>query len=78
MNDGDRTSKAFDFASDATKQLITLATAIVTVTVTFGTSVFPNAPSWVQYVLFSAWFAYLVSIALGILTLQALTGTLDP
>jgi len=28
--------KAFDFASDTTKQLITLSTAIVTLTVTFS------------------------------------------
>jgi hypothetical protein len=69
--------KAFDFAADLTKQLITLATAIIGLTVTLGKDVLqktpPNSRPWA----IASWTAFLFSIACGILTLMALTGTLD-
>jgi hypothetical protein len=36
MNPEERLKKAFDFSADLTKQLITLATAIITLTITFS------------------------------------------
>jgi hypothetical protein len=68
--------KAFEFAQEATKQLITLATAVIALTITFLTDVVKEAPTgsapWLQ----AAWIFYLVSIAFGVFTLLALTGSL--
>jgi hypothetical protein len=73
----ERIKKAFDFSADLTKQLITLATGIITLTIAFKKDFFPNPntmPTWLAY---CTWYAFLASIAMGILTLSALTGTLD-
>lgn len=70
--------KAFDFAADLAKQLITLATGIVTITITFSKDFLSQPPTPVEKTLaMFAWFAFLFSIVCGILTLMALTGTLD-
>lgn len=74
----DRLKKAFDFASDSSKQLITLATGIVTLTITFAKDIFTGAPTSLKYLLAAAWLLYLVSILGGLATLLALTGTLEP
>ncbi|MGB8260011.1 MAG: hypothetical protein WCE75_06660 [Terracidiphilus sp.] len=66
----ERAKHAFDFASDLAKQLITLSTSIVTVTLLFGEH-FPKSV-WAK----AAWVAYLVSTICGVWTLMALTGTL--
>jgi hypothetical protein len=65
--------KAFDFAADLTKQLITLSTSIVTVSLLFGGH-FPKQSRLAP----SAWVFYLVSSILGLWTLMALTGILAP
>ena len=72
-----RIEKAFDFAQEATKQLITLATGVITITITFLTDVIKAAPAGSAPFLYSAWILYLVSIVFGILTLLALTGNLE-
>jgi len=74
----ERVKKAFDFASESTKQLITLSTAILTLTITFSNDVFQSVDAWTKELLTYAWIIYLLSILFGILTLLALTGTLDP
>jgi len=74
----ERVKKAFDFASDSTKQLITLSTAILALTITFNKDVLHNVSAGTRIILTCAWFVYLLSICLGISTLLALTGTLDP
>lgn len=68
------TKKAFDFAADITKQLITVASAIVTVTVTFSKDTPAEARSWA----YTAWGFFIVSILCGFATLQSLTGQLQP
>jgi hypothetical protein len=68
------TKKAFDFAADITKQLITVASAIVTVTVTFSKDTPPEARTWA----YAAWFVFIVSILSGFGTLLSLTGQLQP
>lgn len=74
-----RDEKGFDFALDLTKQLITVATAVIALTITFLTDVAKDASAWTAVWLQFAWVLYLVSIAFGIFTLMALTGTLaDP
>jgi anaerobic selenocysteine-containing dehydrogenase len=66
--------KAFEFAQETTKQLLTLATGIVALTITFLHDLAANAPSWSVYVLAVGWFAYLISMVAGVLTLMTLTG----
>jgi hypothetical protein len=68
------TKKAFDFAADVTKQLITVASAIVTVTVTFSKDTPVPARDWA----YGAWSCFLVSILLGFGALMCMTGELQP
>jgi hypothetical protein len=70
--------KAFDFAADLTKQLISLATGIIGLTITFGRDFLQRAPAGARPWAITAWGAFLFSILCGILTLMTLTGTLDP
>lgn len=74
----DAKEKSFEFASDLTKQLITLSTAIITLTVTFSKDVFPAEAECYRGWMVAAWILYLFSIIFGIWTLMALTGTLEP
>jgi hypothetical protein len=66
--------KAFDFAADLTKQLITVASAIVTLTVTFSKDTPAPARGWA----YLAWLFFLISILLGFGTLMCMTGELQP
>ena len=70
--------KAFDLASETTKQIIGLSTAIIALTVTFSKDVLgaPSAPSRIPLVI--AWILLLISIVFGIMTMMAMAGTLDP
>ncbi len=74
-----RTSKAFDFSLEVTKQLVTLAMAILVLTVTFldTTEKGPDT-SETPWLWVSAWIIYILSVVFGILTMMALTGTLEP
>ena len=69
--------KAFDFAQDVTKQLITLATGVIALTLTFLTDVVKTAPAGTVVWLHVAWVVYLVSIVFGIVTLLNLSGNLE-
>jgi len=69
-----RLQKAFDFAQEATKQLIGLSTGIIALTITFLGDV---ADSGSVAFLQAAWVLYLVSVILGILTLLTLAGNLE-
>ena len=66
--------KAFDFAADLTKQLITVASAIVTLTVTFSKDTPAPARPWA----YAAWFCFLLSVLLGFGALMCMTGELQP
>ncbi len=70
--------KAFDFASETTKQLITISTAIITITVTFSKEIIGGADTSTKILLMVAWGLFLFSIIFGVFTLMALTGTLQP
>ena len=72
------TAKAFDFAQDVTKQVLTLATGIIALTITFFKDFANNASYAAEFVMGCSWIAYLISVILGIWTLMALTGTLQP
>ncbi len=66
--------KAFDFASETTKQLITLSTALIALSITFKGN-FSNTEN--QSLLLYCWISFFVSVLFGIATLMALTGTLE-
>lgn len=69
----EQSKKAFDFAADLTKQLITLSTSIVTLTLLFSKDVLD--PRWLAILI---WILFLFSTMFGLLALMALTGTLAP
>jgi hypothetical protein len=69
----EREKKAFDFAADLSKQLITLSTGIVTITLLLSKDIAePRA------IAVAAWAFYLLSTLCGLWALMALTGTLAP
>ncbi|MGA3295415.1 MAG: hypothetical protein ABSE45_15715 [Candidatus Acidiferrales bacterium] len=69
----ERQKKAFDFAADLTKQLITLSTGIVTITLLLSKDFFGP-----RLLAVAAWAFYLFSTVFGLWALMALTGTLAP
>jgi uncharacterized membrane protein len=77
MTANERVAKAFDFSADLTKQLITLATGIITVTITFSHDFLKNPNAAPKGIAYTAWYFFLASIFFGIFTLGALTGNLD-
>ena len=76
----ERRKKAFDFASELTKQLITLSTGILAITITFSRDIIksPVTPRTAIVMMMLAWGVYLLCIVFGIWTLMALTGELEP
>lgn len=75
----DPQEKAFDFASDTTKQLLTLSTAILALTITFLKDVLGGSASTSDKVLLAiSWALFLVSIGAGLVTMMALTAELEP
>ena len=70
--------KSFDFAADVSKQLITLSTAIITVTITFSKDILGGGTDTNKYWLLAAWGMFVVTIFFGVWTLMALTGSLEP
>lgn len=70
--------KAFDFASETTKQLITLSTAIITLTITFSKDVTGGVAESSKIYIIWSWGLFIASVFFGIWTLMALTGSLQP
>jgi len=70
--------KAFDFAAETTKQLITLSTAIITLTITFSKDIVGVSKLSNTGLLFWSWIFFIFSIFFGVWTLLALTGSLQP
>lgn len=70
--------KSFDFAESTSKQLITLSTAIVAFTITFGKELFGGVNNKTALiVLIVSWLLFILCIVFGVWTLMALTGSLD-
>lgn len=69
--------KAFDFAQETSKQLITLATAIIGLTITFAKDFVGSVHGCPRFLAILAWVLLLASVAFGLLTLMALTGSLE-
>jgi hypothetical protein len=71
--------KAFDFAQETTKQLLTLATGIFALTITFMKDIVKDDKGakdvieWLQI----GWVLYITSVLFGVVALMALTGHLE-
>ncbi|MDY8136538.1 hypothetical protein [Aquimarina sp. 2201CG5-10] len=70
--------KAFDFASDASKQLITLSTGIIALTITFAKDILKDFGNESFNWLFWAWGFYILCVFSGVWAKLAMTGTLQP
>lgn len=71
----DRTKAAFDSIRDSTKQMITLATGVLALTVTFAKD-FIGQAHWGRELVHFAWYAFLLSAAAGVWVLLAVSGSL--
>jgi hypothetical protein len=68
--------KAFDFAQESMKLVITLATGVLALTITFMTD-FANAASHAARIVMAvSWLLYIVSIICGVFAMYTLTGKL--
>jgi len=70
-------AKAFDFAADYTKLLITIATAVITFTITFIHEIFQDNFKSYRGFLITGWIFLFLSVFFGIWRLMALTGSLN-
>ena len=70
-------------AADTTKQIITLSTGVITLTITFLEKIIQpatpaaNAARAVPWSMFTAWIFFGLAILAGVITLGAITGSLD-
>lgn len=74
----DQRKKAFDFCADATKQLITLASGFIVVTITFAKDFIVDVPGSSKVWAYWSWVFYALCIISGMLTLLAMTAELEP
>jgi len=65
--------KSFDFAVDLTKQLISLSTVLIAISITFFEKFSNNSNKWI---LIGSWIFLFLSIILGVFTLMTITGRL--
>ncbi|WP_433971623.1 hypothetical protein [Tunturiibacter lichenicola] len=65
--------QAFDLSAESTKQLITVATGVVTVTILFS----KDLDKISRYLAYAAWVALVVSVMFGIAVLLNLSGNLQ-
>jgi hypothetical protein len=72
----ERTKKSFDMAADASKQLITLATGIVALTITFSKDFVRGLSTDERVWVGRAWVAFFLSVIFGVWSLLALTGSM--
>ena len=72
----DQTKAAFASAADWSKQLVTLSTGIVTLTVSFSDKLFANPSTTEKTLLWASWVAHLIAILAGVMVLGSLTGAL--
>lgn len=77
MTDMDEQTKtAFASASETSKQLITLATGILALEITFAKDVIVNLDAAAKCLIGTSWVLLLLSVIAGVWTLLALTGSL--
>jgi hypothetical protein len=66
--------RAFDTVTEITKQVLTLATAIITLSITFAKDFATHASAGAKDTLAWGWGFYAISILFGLLTLMASAG----
>lgn len=69
---------AFTFAADLAKQLMTLSTGVMALSITFTKDLVERSPPSALRWLRVSWALYLASLLFGVWTLMALTGSLAP
>lgn len=74
----ERRKKAFELATETVKQLITLSTGIIALTITFSKDLLEAVPAAAKPFLTFGWLAYLACVVFGVWALMALTGSLEP
>ncbi len=72
----DQAKQAFTSANDWAKQILTLSTGIVTLTVAFADKIFGDLSDGERWTLWISWGLYVGSIIGGVCLLSTLTGTL--
>lgn len=70
----ERTKAAFSGATDSAKQLITLATGLIAVEVTFGKDFLIQVNTLSKWFMVISWVLFLLSVILGVGTLNTLIG----
>jgi hypothetical protein len=73
----DNQAKAFDFALSTTKQVVSLSTGILALTVTFFKDIVSEAGDAAVYALVLSWVLFLVSLIAGVVTMMSLAGYLE-
>lgn len=74
----DRHFKAFDYAQDSAKQMLTLSVGILALTITFFKEFAGGGSAGSKTLLAVSWVFFLASIIAGILHLYALVGEIAP
>jgi hypothetical protein len=70
----DNLQNAFNLASDLDKQIITLSTGFLAISITFTKEVVKSMPKFsIQVFLYCAWVCYLFAICAGLITMGKLT-----
>jgi hypothetical protein len=72
----DLEAKSFEMAAESLNQILTYSTAVLSLTVTFAGDKLMGKSGRIPKGLLASWCLYLLSIAAGIWTLNALTGEL--
>jgi hypothetical protein len=70
-------SKPFEVAIDVSKQLLTLSTAIITLTITFSKDILGGTSNNEKHLLAFAWLSFFISILGGIWFLYAANGSIS-
>lgn len=73
----DRRKMSFTLVGDLVKQLLTVATAVLALGATLAKEVFADSGPWTKTLMVAVAGVFFISIILGILSLSALTGSLD-
>lgn len=76
MENSERDKLAFEYARETTKQLMTLATGFIALTVTFSKEFIGKAPEDIKWKVAAVWALLLASVIFGQVCLMGLTGIL--
>jgi hypothetical protein len=72
----DTLKKGFEFITDLSKQLISLSTGILALSITFAREIIIDKNKRRVNALALSWLFYLISICFGVWTMMAVTGTI--